>query len=50
MIGKTFKLNYQYNVTSWLYLQPDVQGVLQPSGTGRVPDALVLAMQIGVTF
>ena len=50
MIGKTFKLNYQYNVTSWLYLQPDVQGVLQPSGTGGVPDALVLAMQVGVTF
>ena len=44
------ELNYQYNVTSWLYLQPDVQAVLRPSGTGRVPDALVLAMQLGVTF
>ena len=44
------ELNYEYNVTPWLYLQPDIQGVLRPSGTGRVPDALVLAMQIGVTF
>jgi porin len=44
------ELNYQYNVTSWLYVQPDVQGVLRPSGTGHVPDALVLAVQIGVTL
>jgi len=41
------ELNYEYNVTPWLYLQPDIQGILRPSGTGRVPDALVLAMQIG---
>ena len=44
------ELNYQYNITSWLYVQPDVQGVLRPSGTGRVPDALVLAAQLGVTL
>ena len=31
-------------------IQPDVQGVLRPSGTGRVPDALVLAAQVGVTL
>jgi len=44
------ELNYQYNITPWLYVQPDVQGVLRPSGTGHVPDALVLAAQIGVTL
>src|SRR5262249_4538016 len=44
------ELNYQYNITSWLYVQPAGQGVLRPSGTGRVPDALVLAAQIGVTL
>jgi hypothetical protein len=44
------ELNYQYNITSWLYVQPDVQGVLRPSGTGRVPNALVLAVQLGVTI
>jgi len=44
------ELNYEYDVTPWLYLQPDIQGVLRPSGTGLVRDALVLAMQVGVTF
>jgi porin len=24
------ELNYQYNITSWLYVQPDIQGVLRP--------------------
>jgi porin len=44
------ELNYQFNVTPWLHVQPDIQGVLHPSGTGRVRDALVLAVQIGVTL
>jgi len=44
------ELNYQYNVTPWFYLQPDVQGVLRPNGTGRVADSFVMAMQIGVTL
>jgi porin len=44
------ELNYQYNITPWLYAQPDIQGVLRPSGTGRVHDALVLAAQIGITL
>ena len=44
------ELNYQYNVTPWFYLQPDVQGVLRPNGTGRVTDSFVMAMQIGVTL
>jgi porin len=44
------ELNYQLNVTPWFYVQPDVQGVLHPSGTGRVRDALVLAVQLGVTL
>ena len=31
-----------------LYLQPDVQGILRPSGTGhgQVRDAFVLAVQV----
>jgi porin len=44
------ELNYQYNITSWLYVQPDIQGLLRPSGTGRVQNALVLAAQLGVTL
>ena len=44
------ELNYQFNVAPWLYVQPDIQGVLHPNGTGRVPDALVLAVRVGVTL
>ena len=44
------ELNYQFNVTPWLYLQPDVQGVLRPNGTGRVADSFVMAMQVGITL
>jgi len=44
------ELNYQYDVTPWLYLQPDVQGVLRPNGTGHVPDAFVMALQVGITL
>ncbi len=42
------ELNYRWNVVPWFYLQPDIQGVLNPGGTGTIDDALVLALQFGV--
>jgi porin len=42
------ELNYMYNATPWLHVQPDLQGVIRPNGTGLVSDALVLAMQVGI--
>jgi porin len=30
------------------FLQPDVQYIIQPSGTGQIPDALVVGAQVGV--
>jgi len=42
--------NYMYNVAPWLTLQPDIQGVFRPDGTGQISDALVLAMQVKVTL
>jgi carbohydrate-selective porin OprB len=42
------ELNYMYNATPWLHVQPDIQGVIRPNGTGLVSDALVLALQVGV--
>ena len=42
------ELNYMYNATPWLHVQPDVQGVIHPDGTGLVSDALVLALQVGI--
>src|SRR5215472_9975503 len=35
---------------SALYVQPDLQYVFRPGGTGRIPDALVLGAQIAVNF
>jgi porin len=35
---------------SALYFQPDLQYVLRPGGTGRIPDALVLGAQVAVNF
>lgn len=42
------ELNYLYNATPWFRVQPDVQGVIRPNGTGLVSDALVLAIQVGI--
>lgn len=44
------ELNYRVNLLPWFYLQPDVQGVLSPGGTGTIPNALVLALEFGVPF
>jgi porin len=45
-----FELGYRVQLTKFAYVQPDVQYVKQPGGTGDIPDATVLGMQIGVTF
>jgi porin len=31
-------------------VQPDIQWVINPGGTGNIPNALVLGAQMGVTF
>jgi porin len=42
--------NYMYNVTPSFTIQPDIQGVFRPNGTGLVSDALVLALQVAITL
>jgi porin len=42
--------NYMYNITPALAVQPDIQGVFRPNGTGNISAALVLAVQVTVTF
>ena len=44
------ELNYRINVLPWFYLQPDIQGIINPGAAGQIDDALVLAMQFGVPF
>ena len=42
--------NYMFNVTPSLSVQPDIQGVFRPQGTGRISNTLVLALQIAITL
>jgi porin len=42
--------SYLIQVTPWLQVQPDVQYVIRPGGTGAIADALVLGAQIAVTL
>ena len=42
--------SYIIQLGPWLKVQPDVQYVIKPGGTGDIPDALVLGTQIAVNF
>lgn len=42
--------SYVIQVTPWLQLQPDLQYVIRPGGTGDIPDALVVGAQIAVNL
>jgi len=33
-----------------IFVQPDLQYILQPGGTGQIPDAFVAGLQAGVNF
>ena len=41
---------HRIQLSKFAYIQPDLQWVVRPGGTGRIPDALVLGAQMGVTF
>ncbi|MDZ4742054.1 MAG: carbohydrate porin [Verrucomicrobiota bacterium] len=45
-----FEWGYRYNMTKFIYIQPNIQWVINPGGTGHIPNALVLGAQAGVTF
>jgi len=42
--------NYMYNVTPSFSIQPDIQGVFRPNGTGVIRNTLVLAVQVAITL
>jgi len=42
--------SYIIQLTEALQLQPDLQWVIQPGGTGDIPNALVLGCQVAVIF
>ncbi len=47
---KVLEFGHRFQVTKWSYIQPDLQYVIDPGGTGDIPDAVVIGAQMGVTF
>ena len=45
-----FEWNYKIQLTKFAFVQPDIQRVINPGGTNRIPNALVLGAQMGVVF
>jgi porin len=45
-----FELTYKKFITPWMYLQPDMQYIIRPGGTGKIKDALVVGAQFGLIF
>lgn len=43
-------LNYRFAISPWFWIEPDLQGIVQPSGMSSIPDALVPGLAIGVVF
>jgi porin len=41
---------YELALAPWLTLQPDMQYIIKPGGTGDIPNAFVLGVQIGINF
>lgn len=42
--------NYKIQLNKFAFVQPDVQYVINPGGTGNLGNALVLGAQMGITF
>jgi porin len=44
------ELNHQIQITPAIYVRPDLQYVIRPSGRRDIADALVIGFEAGVTF
>lgn len=47
---KVIEFAHRFQVTRWSYFQPDLQWVIDPGGTGDIPNAVVIGAQMGMTF
>lgn len=45
-----FEWGYRAQINQFLYVQPNLQWVIQPGGRSDIPNAMVLGAQIGVVF
>ncbi|NQX00794.1 carbohydrate porin [bacterium] len=44
------EIGHRFQVTPASYIQPDIQYIIQPGGTGTIDNALVLGVQFGASF
>jgi porin len=44
------EVDYGARITPWLVLRPNLQYVIRPNGTGRIPNAFVIGLYTQVTF
>jgi len=44
------ELTYIFQATRWLQVKPDVQYVIKPGGTGKIPNALVIGFQLALNL
>jgi porin len=47
---KVIEFAHRFQLTKWSYFQPDIQYVIDPGGTGDIPNAVVIGAEMGVTF
>ncbi|MEI6032667.1 MAG: carbohydrate porin [Verrucomicrobiae bacterium] len=45
-----FDISYIINLTPNVFIQPDIQYIIQPNGLGTTPNALVIGAQFGCNF
>lgn len=39
--------NYRFTLAPWFWIEPDIQGILNPSGSSAISDALVIGFGLG---
>jgi porin len=44
------EIDYNVQVKPWLSVRPNLQYVIDPGGTGKIPNAFVIGLHTGVTF
>jgi porin len=44
------EVNYRAQLTPWLFIQPDAQVILRPSGDSDIDDAFVIGLALGFTL
>jgi len=45
-----YEAGYRICLTPTAYIQPDIQWIVKPGGTGTIPNALVIGAQMGLSF